>query len=867
MALGNHIGLPFGRRKGVPKPPVTEVTWNPNVTSNVSPTDTQFYNSDGSLLEAGTVLSVGAKIYVKVTFEDGADVELHGVTINGTVLTLESTPTGDMYAWTVDVLSPQQVKVNASEYIRFEDIKQPYPEIIHLKQDGLPISWGDKLKVGSEIIFVEKTNLFPDLYTVGGGIRYNGTTIYGNTTIVVEKSMVFTNVHTYKKENEPNCILSNQILPIPNESYKYMGYQPDLSGHGNHGVFNNFMFAKDSGVNGYVEDFNTWIKYPGVLSTDSKITLDKTHSSQWISYVPSNIVVPTFKVMISGIPTGGSLRIFSGSINIVLTNGENTIQGFTANGATGFFIFSGVNLDWSNLVIQQIGEYEGSICFNGTNNFMTIPTLEHGAKQVLMKVNLQNYDRYLYDQRNNWSQWLAIVSAGNTLAYQYSNQGGKTYIDGILNEHIIDKDLLNITHNITVTNANTGKQYSPNIGTSFARGTFAQMALFTFMSFDDISSEDEIKELNDIVGIEGGYVESPDYYFDSFGKSNVLADDIDNGIKNINDSRIFLFDKSITGLAAIEQTNIDGAVGRIIDRALQAYNFAFNEASGYGGQKLIFPFTKPYTGGWNYAEDRVSFEPLDNGNSVRITEVKSGAALFWIGKITGTAYYKVTGVSTGKGIKFGSDAGSAIWSKVVEEDGIYEIDWSLNVDSSGTILSTCILSSGFRGECDIVIEQVSQYQNGLLFNGSNNYFTNSVIPAVTDFTVIGKRTVLDTPVNSAFCCKGEDYYTRAAFMLEFRGGSNEQVASFGVTSNVNLPDLITFMTATSYNGVTIGKGTSTDKAGLWIGRYNTATFWKGVFYKLMFYSKTIDVLSINMLKNLFAQDILIDVKNPIFKKS
>lgn len=41
---------------------------------------------------------------------------------------------------------------------------------------------------------------------------------------------------------------------------------------------------------------------------------------------------------------------------------------------------------------------------------------------------------------------------------------------------------------------------------------------------------------------------------------------------------------------------------------------------------------------------------------------------------------------------------------------------------------------------------------------------------------------------------------------------------------------------------------------------------KAVFYKAMLYSKTIDMLSVNMLKNLFERDELIDVTNPIFKK-
>ena len=32
------------------------------------------------------------------------------------------------------------------------------------------------------------------------------------------------------------------------------------------------------------------------------------------------------------------------------------------------------------------------------------------------------------------------------------------------------------------------------------------------MLFPDVPNEEEIKELNDIVGIEGGYVERPEYY-------------------------------------------------------------------------------------------------------------------------------------------------------------------------------------------------------------------------------------------------------------------------------------------------------------------------------------------------------------------
>ena len=68
--------------------------------------------------------------------------------------------------------------------------------IVNLSQDGKNITYGDKLKVDSEVVVTNYTILLPELYTHGGGIRYNGTTINLNAPIIVAKPMVFTNVHT-----------------------------------------------------------------------------------------------------------------------------------------------------------------------------------------------------------------------------------------------------------------------------------------------------------------------------------------------------------------------------------------------------------------------------------------------------------------------------------------------------------------------------------------------------------------------------------------------------------------------------------------------------------------------------------------------
>ena len=446
--------------------------------------------------------------------------ELQSFRINGVNVTFVKSSV-DKTAYNIGNIpiakSPQKIDITIDEYIRFEDIIQPYPAIVNLSQDGKSITWGDKLKVGSDIVFVESANLLPELYTVSE-TRYNGVTLYPNTIIKVEKSMVFDNAGTYLKANEPNCILSPNRLRIPNSSYKILGYIPDLTGKGNHGVINNSAYAGMSGANGYKYDWNTYTSYiAGVKPTDNafKVSLTAEASTTALFGTPVFTVGSKshyFRFKISGLINNQKIQIDypKGNDNTVITsdkfgNGEYSTKDYTVREVKrlNFYVINAVKGEPISVSIEQLPEYESSFCLDGVDDFVTIPTLAHGGKQVLMKVNLQSYDRYLYDQRNNWSQYLAIVSAGNSIAYEYSNKGGKTYIDGILNEHIIDKDLLNITHNITATNSGNEKSYSPNIGTSFARGNFAQMALFDFMLFPEISSENEIKELNDIIGIEG----------------------------------------------------------------------------------------------------------------------------------------------------------------------------------------------------------------------------------------------------------------------------------------------------------------------------------------------------------------------------
>lgn len=387
------------------------IEWRPIVKSNIPYKQIDYFIKRSGVyvrLNPGDYFQSTEDIIVRVTpIRDWQLDVVSSIKVNGKneVISVNSS-----YAQTASIhidKSPQKIDITIDEYIRFEDIVQPYPMIVNLSQDGKILTWGDKLKVGSEVVVTNYTILLPELYTHGGGIRYNGTTINLNVPIIVDKSMVFTNVHTWKlNTTEPHAIYSPQKLNIPNSSLKILGYVPDLTGKGNHGRLNNFAYTEESGAN---ED--------------------------------------------------------------------------------------------------------GSIRFDGTDDHITIPTLAHGGKCVMMKVNSFKTVNPIYEQRNPniFLPTFCIFMNNTSIAYVDGNNG-KTYIDGVLNSSITGGNLANILHNITVTNENvtTANSVSPKIGVLNTTNTsYADMAMYEFMLFPEIPSEDEIKKLNDVMGIEGGYVESP----------------------------------------------------------------------------------------------------------------------------------------------------------------------------------------------------------------------------------------------------------------------------------------------------------------------------------------------------------------------
>lgn len=729
------------------------VQWNPVINSNIEYKKALYYtvtNGVWTRINSGDYINIKERIAIAI-FPNGID-ELVSVTSSdlNNISVIGINNNGEFYYFLANLTSnsPQNIDITIDEYIRYEDIVQPYPVIFQItdRNTNQRYSWGDKIKVGSSIRLSqgEKPNLLSGLYSIksyeyeGETYSYNQLT---NLNIILTKQSISLSCNKtwLLDDNEPKCILSPRLLRIPNSSYKILGYIPDISGHGNHGKINNSAYAEGSGVN---ED--------------------------------------------------------------------------------------------------------GSYQFDGVDDFVTIPTLSSGGKQVLMKINWQSGNGdVLYDQRTSTEGLFAITAASETIAYNYRNAGGNTYIDGVLNKHILSEELASITHNIILNNDYTVTNSNIFIGTNYANTVYAKMSLYDFMLFDDISTDDKIKELNEYVGIEAK-VELPPYYWDTYGKTNLDADK-----------------------ATIQQRGV--AIG---DYDLTNYSHAYEGMSGYNGYPVVFGANK------TWANESNGYVTSITSNTIHITNVlNAGLALLY-------SYVKYNGNLQNikeippfkieiKGLegrskfiyKYLATSDATKETNLFLGNGTHELPKSF-LPTEALINDTVVgfsispIEEGVTNFLsDITIEVLPKYENGLVYDGIEDYSVNTNIPALTDYTYIYKRTIINIPTNAATLLKGADKTNGGAFIADY---GNKWQFNFGQYNTIQgIADGINWQTVNSFNGTSINKGENTDDSGITVAKFSNG-YTSMVFYKLILYPKTISLLEINFLKNLMEKDEIIDLTNPIF---
>lgn len=742
------------------------VQWNPNIKANVSKysVTANIRETDGTTLKLvngqfySTSITGNLILDIVPPYKDSDEVT--NVVIDGKSYTPTKDSSGNYYRLEIPLVFPKEINITIQEYVRYEDIVQPYPVLLRFKdENNNEISWGDKIKLGSSITRIglfNDCNLLKDIYTVSNA-KLNGNPLT-STPHVVERQMVFTCTATWIfDDNEPNCILSPRLLRIPNSSYKILRHIPDISGHGNHGAIYNSAYAEGSGVN---ED--------------------------------------------------------------------------------------------------------GSYQFDGVNDFVAIPTLSKGGKQVLMKVNWQKQDTMLYNQnpgQDNFAIFTNDYNNNNLVVAYASRNNGNTYIDGVVNNNILATQLKGITHNIVATNNNIDATITPIIGSNKNHDNFfAQMSLYDFMLFDEISTDNKIKELNTYIGITPK-VTLPNYYWDNYGKKNTDAK------RGYIDEQVSL-QKTGTSVNPLENFNID-----------------YEGMSGYNGCPVVFGANKTWAN--KAPEGTNSYICTINANKYNITQIllsnawsysyiKQNGELTDYNKDVESFKIKVTGLKSEIPIRYsylGSTDATVTSNIIIKSDGIYELpksfanDGSL-IDNYGWIgFSFTRISTDIPDiitDVNITIEILPEYENGLAYDGVSDFTDNKNIPIFTDFTAIIKRVDLDAKNdNSTVMFKGNKIYESSignGFILDYCYNSKNYVYSYGKLNQIERDDSkIIYLTPESYNGNPIIKGENEDNLGLVLGKY-----WKGIIYKTILYSKTISLLEINFLKNLMEKDEIIDINHPIF---
>lgn len=756
------------------------ILFNPVINSNYDNYKLTFHLREyEKLINIGDYIPKGTYIRANLYLKNNID-ELVTFTFNGVNIDYAKSPVLDT-AYNIRQIynydSPQEVNITIDEYIRYEDIVQPYPVIFQItdRNTNQRYSWGDKIKVGSSIRLSqgEKPNLLSGLYSIqsyeyeGETYSYNQLT---NLNIILTKQSISLSCNKtwLLDDNEPKCILSPRLLRIPNSSYKILGYIPDISGHGNHGVIHNSAYAEGSGVN---ED--------------------------------------------------------------------------------------------------------GSYQFDGVDDFITIPTTV-GGKQVLMKVNWQSIagTAILYDQRTNGG--FAIfnrdfdTNENKVPAYRARNIGGSTYIDGILNEYIYASELKDITHNIVELcdpELNTGT-LNPKIGSSFLNSNYTQMSLYDFMLFDEISTDDKILELNTYIGITPK-VTLPNYYWDNYGKKNTDAN------RGHVDEQVSL-QKTGTSVNPLEN-----------------FNISYEGMSGYNGYPVVFGASKTWeslSGVYGYTSNVTNTtihvtHAEHAGNGLLFSYVKKDEALANIKEIPA---FRVTVGGLEGNSKFGyrylATEDATEETLVYLGNGTHELAKSFAptealLDLTRNVWVGIFITPMIEGEvvfdCDITIEVLPEYENGLAYDGVSDFSQNTEIEVVEDFTFLVKGSLLKGLTGSGGCIarKGDKkHYDTGGYAFiycfdspieSYRNSYYSFGKSFVPSKEIVAPPLIGYMTKTNVNGETTTFGTNSDIKGIIFGNWSSG-YMNMVIYKSIFYTKTISLLEINFLKNLMEKDEIIDINHPIF---
>lgn len=896
--------------------PDNSFPFRPVVTANSSTKSIQYFDVvTGKPLAVGDYVAKEQQIQLNIMLNDIDEVIK--VTIDGKEVPLYSYNDG-YYRYRFNIHnSYPKIDITIQEYVKYDDIVQPYPVIFVLqdKESGKELTYGNYVKVGDIIKVKSVIYHNQDLWSIHGYQIGDDSKIYSyneliNKDIVVTKPLSFGCIKKWLLSTaEPLFVYDPAIFT--NNAIKTLGYLPDISGQNRHLKLYNFSYEGMSGKDGYPVVFGknkTWEnirpkndnwKY-GLSSTG--ITIYKALDTTPLLYTIIResggtikpISIPSFKINVKGLQDGESIRYRYFSIdnpstysNIIITkNGKHELPASVPlqSDSTildvyiGFQVILNNNESVKGLIIEILPDYKDSLYFNGITNTASVLNLDHGGKCLVTKINYKfNQETIcIYDQRKNTleeniKKFALLATQQSDIAYGNGLEGN-TYINNVLNNYVKSSELENVEHVATlvssvVTDSNTN---TPLFGRNVSNQHYAQFAMYRTILLPEVPNAADRAILNKWCGLPTGYLPKPEYYWDVTGKSN--SDTATrNTIKNLGTAK------------PVASTSDEDAY------SLENKNVVYEGMSGYNGYPVVFGANKTWEtyATYNFTstinDNKLHITKVLNSNGLIFSYVKRNDELLNIKEIP-SFKIKVTGLEGESKLLYFylSEENAANITILTLENGVHKIPKSLiptNALPNSTWIGfkiTSIQEGVSSFDCDITLEILPDYY-GLCLDGITNYIECANIPAFTDYTYILMRQILSNNIpNSVTMHKGIVKTYAGAFTADYV--INNEAAyinkfafhSFGAVNIIyrdKVANKIIWANTTSVNGIAVSRGSNTDDESITIAKFGTH-YRKMVFYKLMLWSKSINnTYHINMLRNLINNGGIIDLNDSIFDQT
>lgn len=542
--------------------PDNSFPFRPVVTANSSTKSIQYFEVvTGKPLAVGDYVAKEQQIQLNIMLNDIDEVIK--VTIDGKEVPLYSYNDG-YYRYRFNIHnSYPKIDITIQEYVKYDDIVQPYPVIFVLqdKESGKELTYGNYVKVG-DIIKVKSVIYYnQDLWSIHGYQIGDDSKIYSyneliNKDIVVTKPLSFGCIKKWLLSTaEPLFVYDPAIFT--NNAIKTLGYLPDISGQNRHLKLYNFSYEGMSGKDGYPVVFGknkTWttlraesdiVKY-GISS--NKLTIYKCNSNSALLYsivynngTTYSVTIPSFKLKVTGIRQGRKIlyryisesnRNITSDLVIVKDGTYDMPQSYqiepdesTPNSLVGFIVDD--NND-ATIILEILPDYKDSLYFNGITNTASVLNLDHGGKCLVTKINYKfNQESIcIYDQRKNTleenNKKFALLATQLTDIAYGSRLEGNTYINNVLNNYVRSSELENVEHVATLVSSvvEDSNTKAPLFGRANTNQNYAQFAMYRTILLPEVPNAADRAILNKWCGLPTGYLPKPEYYWDVTGKSN-----------------------------------------------------------------------------------------------------------------------------------------------------------------------------------------------------------------------------------------------------------------------------------------------------------------------------------------------------------